>query len=347
MRRLRELAWPLALAALAAGCGQTASGGEGASAASTRVRTLTLGAYTTPREVYGREIIPAFQRWWRERTGEEMRFHESYLGSGAQARAVIGGFEADVVALSLEPDVQRLVDAGLITHDWKAGPHGGMVSRSIVVIGVRPGNPKSIRDWDDLRRAGIQVLTPSPRTSGGAMWNIAAVWGAATRGRAGGGAPPETVVGEIMRNVPIMDKGARESMLTFESGVGDAAITYENEVLVAQQAGRAMDYVIPSSTILIENPAAVVDVYAEQHGNRDVAAAFVAFLGTPEVQRMFARYGLRSVDPAVVEETAAQYAAPADLFTVRDLGGWTALTERLFAPGGVFDRATERLAEAR
>lgn len=321
------------------GCGPADAADE-AAAQAPAVRTLTLAAYTTPREVYGREIIPAFQKMWKEKTGQEVRFQESYLGSGAQARAVIGGFEADVVALSLEPDLQKLVDAGLVRPEWKNGKYGGMVSRSIVVLGVRPGNPRGIRDWDDLRKPGINVLTPSPKTSGGAMWNVAALHGAVARGHAGGGAQPEAVLGEVLRNVSIMDKGARESMITFESGVGDVAITYENEALVARQSGKQMDYVIPKSTILIENPVAVVDTYADKHGNRDVAEAFVAFLSTPEVQRMYARYGLRAVDEAVAAETAAQYPRVTDLFTIRDLGGWPALTAQLFDPGAAFDRAS-------
>lgn len=327
------------LLTVAGGCGP-ADAADDAAAKAPSVRTLTLAAYTTPREVYGREIIPAFQKMWKEKTGQEVRFQESYLGSGAQARAVIGGFEADVVALSLEPDLQKLVEAGLVRPEWKNGPNGGMVSRSIVVLGVRPGNPKGIRDWDDLRKPGVNVLTPSPKTSGGAMWNVAALHGAVARGHAGGGAQPEAVLGEVLRNVSIMDKGARESMLTFESGVGDVAITYENEAIVAREAGKAMDYVIPRSTILIENPVAVVDTYADKHGNRDVAEAFVAFLSTPEVQRMYARYGLRAVDQAVAAETASQYPRVTDLFTIRDLGGWPALTEQLFASGATFDRAS-------
>lgn len=335
------------LAACGGDAGSEAGAGAGGAPRAPAVRTVVLGAYTTPREVYGREIIPAFQRHWKEKTGQEVRFQESYLGSGAQSRAVIGGFEADVVALSLDPDVQKIADAGLIKHDWRAGPTGGMVSRSVVVLGVRPGNPKGIRDWDDLRREGVQVLTPSPRTSGGAMWNIAALHGAVSRGRAGRGGQPEAVLRDVLGHVSIMDKGARESMLTFEGGVGDVVITYENEVLVARQAGKAMDYVIPRSTILIENPVAVVDEYVDKHGTRDVAEAFVAFLQTPEVQRMYARYGLRAVDEAVARETAAQYPAVPDLFTIRDLGGWPAVTKALFDQGALFDRASAGVRTAR
>jgi sulfate/thiosulfate transport system substrate-binding protein len=310
------------------------------------VRTLTLGGYTTPREVYGRRILPAFQKHWKATTGEEVRFRESYLGSGAQARAVVGGFEADVAALSLEPDIETVRQAGLITRDWKGGAHRGMVSRSIVVIAVRAGNPKGIRDWADLRRPGIRVLTPNPRTSGGAMWNIAAMYGAALRGGTpvarGDSAGAEGLLRDVLRNVDVMDKGARESMITFERGVGDAAITYENEVLVARQAGKAVDYVVPRSTILIENPVAVVDAYAEKHGTRDLADAFVRFLGTAEAQRAYAEYGLRPVDEQVTP--ARPLPAVGDLFTIADMGGWPAVARTIFADGGVFDRASNRVA---
>ena len=352
LSRLVRPAAALLLAAAAA-CGgsadaEEAPGGGAEKGGAPRVRTLTLGAYTTPREVYGERIIPAFQRHWMERTGEDVRVQESYLGSGAQARAIKEGFEADVAALSLEPDIQVLVDAGLVRPEWKNGPSGGMVTRSIVVIGVRPGNPKGIREWSDLAKPGVEVLTPNPRTSGGAMWNVAALYGAALRGNApgaGNGAQgAEALVAGVLPRVRVMDKGARESMLTFESGVGDAIITYENEALVARKAGKEMDYVIPRSTIRIENPVAVVHEYAEKHGNLDVAQGFVDFLATPEVQRMFAEYGLRPVDRTVEGEVAARFPAVADLFTIADLGGWPQVTQTLFAQGAVFDRASARLA---
>ena len=338
--RLCHALLPLALGstALLCGCGDTEPG----KLAATPVRTLTLGAYTTPREAYGKAIVPAFQRYWRDKTGEEVRFEESYLGSGAQARAIVGGFEADVAALSLEADVETIARAGLITRDWKAGPHQGMVTRSIVVIAVPAGNPKGIHDWDDLLRPGLSVLTPNVRTSGGAMWNVCAIYGAALRGATaalkGDAAAAEVLLGGVLRNVNIMDKGARESIVSFEKGLGDAAITYENEVMVGRQAGRAYDYVVPRATILIENPAAVVDTYAEKHGNRDLADAFVAFLTSPAAQRTFTEYGLRPVDADVAEQTKTQFPAVPDLFTIRDLGGWPTAARTLFAPGGVYDR---------
>ena len=317
--------------------------GEEASAGSaTAARTLTLGAYTTPREVYGREILPAFAREWKTKTGEDLRFEESYLGSGAQARAIVGGFEADVVALSLEPDIEQIARAKLITHDWRAMPNRGIVSRSIVVIAVRAGNPKRIADWDDLRRAGVEVVTPNPRTSGGAMWNIAAMYGAALRGGtsapAGDSAAAARLLGDVLKNVIIMDKGARESLITFEKGIGDAAITYENEVIVARQSGQKVDYVVPRATIIIENPVAVVDAYADAHGNRALADAFVRFLATPDAQKAYGRYGLRPVGPSTTADSANTLPVVQSPFSIADLGGWPAVMASLFGSDGVFER---------
>jgi sulfate transport system substrate-binding protein len=305
--------------------------------------TLILGAYTTPREAYG-QLIPIFQQQWQDKTGQVIGFEESYLGSGAQSRAIVEGFEADVAALSLEADINRIERAGLITHDWRATPSRGMVSDSIVVFAVRPGNPKGIRDWADLARPGIQILTPNPKTSGGAMWNILALYGAARRGfvegvPAGDDAAAAEFLKAVFRNVTVMDKGARESITNFEKGVGDVAITYENEVLVGQQGGQDYEMVIPRSTILIENPIAVIDSYAEKHGTREAAEAFVAFLVTREAQEVFAQHGLRSIDPGVAEATQAQYPPIEDLFTIEEFGGWDAATPAFFGDDGIFTRA--------
>jgi sulfate transport system substrate-binding protein len=334
----------LAIAPMA--CRNSKSEDKAASSAQPSVqktRTLTLGAYTTPREPYGKAILPAFQKLWQEKKGEAVKFDESYLGSGAQARAIVGGFEADVAALSLEADIKKIAEAGLITSDWKATPTKGMVTRSIVVIGVRPGNPKAIKDWPDLAKPGFKVLTPNVRTSGGAMWNILAIWGAAQRGKAGvpagDTAGAVALLGGIIKNVQIMDKGARESMLTFENGIGDAIITYENEVLVAKKSGKAYDYVVPPSTILIENPVAVVDKYATKHQATDVAQAFVEFLTTKPAQEAFASFGYRPVNADVEKATAGQFPAVSDLFTIADLGGWDEVGKTVFGPGGAYEKA--------
>jgi sulfate transport system substrate-binding protein len=314
--------------------------------ASKEARSIALGAYTTPREAYGRSILPAFRALWHERTGRDLEFRASYLGSGAQARAIIGGFEADVAALSLEPDIEKIREAGLIRHDWKAGEYGGMVTSSIVVIGVRENNPKNIHTWQDLARPDVEVLTPNVRTSGGAMWNVLAIYGAAIRGKAGVPAGDRDaaidLLASILRNVRIMDKGARESMLTFERGVGDAVITYENEILVGRAEGNRYEYVTPDSTILIENPVALIDANVERHGTREVAEAFVDFLRTPEAQRSYAKHGLRPVVQSVASEVQGQFAPVDDVFTIRDLGDWPEAQRLLFDQGGVYDQALER-----
>ena len=305
--------------------------------------TLILGAYTTPREAYA-EIIPMFQAYWLAETGEQVTFEESYLGSGAQSRAVVDGFEADIVALSLEADITRIENAGLITHDWKTGDYKGIVSTSIVAFAVRDGNPLGIEDWDDLAQPGIEILTPNPQTSGGAMWNMLALYGAALRGEISGVPADDAEAAaafmvEVLSNVSVMDKAARDSIVNFEMGVGDLAITYENEVLVGRQSGQIYDLVIPSSTILIENPAAVVDEYVDKHGTREVAESFIEFLYTREVQEVYSRYGLRAVDPDVAAATAGEYPPVEDLFTVEYFGGWAQATPEIFGEQGVFTNA--------
>ena len=325
----------LSASVLLPGCGGTPNRGENKA-------TLTLAAYTTPREAYGKAIIPAFQKYWREKTGQEVVFQESYQASGAQSRAIVGGFEADVAALSLEGDIDRVAEAGLITHEWKARHAGGMVSTSIVVIAVRRGNPKNIRDWTDLTQPGLNVLTPDPKTSGGAQWNINALYGAALRGFAGSAKDDPAAAQEfllaVFRNVSVMDKGARESITNYERGVGDVAITYENEVLVGQLAGHTYEYVIPRSTILIENPVALIDKNVDKHGVREVAEAFVNFLWTQEAQRAYADYGLRPVDPEVSLQVKDRFPAVPDLWKIDYLGGWAKVAEEIYGAQGVYTK---------
>jgi sulfate/thiosulfate transport system substrate-binding protein len=309
--------------------------------------TLTLAGYSTPREAYGKGIIPAFKKYWKEKTGQDVEFQESYQGSGAQSRAIIGGFEADIAALSLEADTDKIAEAGLITHDWKSKPNRGMVSTSVVVIAVRKGNPKGIRDWPDLSRPGLNIIAPDPKTSGGAQWNVNAIYGAALRGAAGvpkdDPAAAKQFLKDVFRNVSILDKGARESITTYEKGIGDVAITYENEVLVGRQAGQNYDYVIPHSTILIENPVALVDKYVDKHGVRQAAEAFVNFLWEKESQRAYAKYGLRPVDPDVAKEGQGQYPPVEDLWKIDFLGGWARVSREIYGPDGVYTKVFEEL----
>ncbi len=313
--------------------------------------TLTLGAYTTPREAYGK-IIPLFQKMWKDKTGQDVSFEESYLGSGAQSRAIIGGFEADIAALSLDSDVQAIANAGLITHDWKSKGPNGEVSDSVVVLAVRKGNPKNIKDWNDLTQKGLNILTPDPATSGGAQWNVMAMFGAAKRGFVQGVAKDDDqaaygFVKSVFANVSVLDKGARESITNYEKGVGDVAITYENEVLVGRMSGQDYEYVIPRSTILIENPVAVVDKYVDKHGTRAVAEAFRDFLWTKEAQQVFAQYGLRSVDPDVAKQTKSQFPDVQDLFQITYFGGWPAVTKQYFSANGVYAKLIQEVQAAK
>ncbi len=310
--------------------------------------TLTLGAYTVPKEAYQKEIIPAFQKYWLEKTGQQIKFQESYIASGAQSRAIIGGFEADIAALSLEKDVDRLMEAGLITHDWKSRKYNGFVTRSVVAIAFRPGNPKNIKDWEDLAKPDVSVLYPSPKTSGGAMWDVNAIYGAGLKmSEVKNGLVDEAfaknLLKSIQRNVKVMDKSGRESVTTFENGIGDALITYENEILLRNMQGREMPFVIPDATILIENPVAIIDINVDKHQNRAVAEAFVEFMLASESQRAFARYGFRPVDEQVAIEFSQKYPQPKHLFDIEYLGGWDNVHESIYGTNGVWTKAMEEL----
>jgi sulfate transport system substrate-binding protein len=308
---------------------------------------LILGAYTTPREAYNK-INPLFQAQWKEKTGQDVIIEGSYQGSGAQSRAIVEGFEADVAALSLEADINRIEKAELITHDWHAVGAKGMVSTSIVVLGVRKGNPLGIKDWADLAEPDVEILTPNAKTSGGAMWNILALYGAAQRGFVegvpkGDEAAAQAFLLAVLKNVKVMDKGARESITNYEQGVGNVIITYENEILVGQKGGQDYEYIIPRSTILIENPVAVIDSYVDKHGTREVAQAFVDFLFTRAAQEIFAEYGLRSVDPEVAKATADRYPPVEDLFTIEHFGGWSQATPEFFGDDGIYNKVISQV----
>jgi len=283
--------------------------------------TLTLVGYSTPREAY-EAIIPLFQAMPE---GAGVQFETSFAGSGEQSRAVEGGLPADIVALSLEPDITRLIEPGLVAEDWNADEYNGMVSDSVVVLATRPGNPKGITGWDSLLEEGVEVITANPLTSGGARWNILAGYGAQLEQ----GKSEEEAVGylhQLFSHVPVLDKSARESLATFAGGKGDVLIAYENEAITAQQKGEPLEYVIPDQTILIENPIAVVteSAYPEQ------AQAFIDFLRTPEAQRVFGEKGYRSILPEVLGEF--DYPQPSGLFTIADLGGWSEANPKLFDP---------------
>ncbi|MFE9278226.1 sulfate ABC transporter substrate-binding protein [Paenibacillus glucanolyticus] len=323
---------------LVAGCASDDPAGEEVTSPSGE-RTLVLGAYSVVRDAMS-EIIPAFQAEWKEQTGEIINFQESYEASGTQARAITGGFEADVTLLAMEGDVDKLVRSGLVDPEWKSQPYSGMVTRSIVVLGTREGNPKGIQDFDDLTRSDVKVLYPNPKTSGGAQWDINAIYGAGLKQSEENGkrdpAQAKAFLEAVHRNVESLDKSGRASMAAFEYGVGDVIVTYENELLARIAQGVQYDIVVPEHTMLIENPAAVVERFADKHGNQDVAAAFVDYLRTPDAQNIFVKYGFRPVEESVLAQTKHQFANPPGLFDIEYLGGWDQVRETLYSRRGVW-----------
>ena len=308
----------LALSAIAAAAFATlvACGGGGGSA-------VALVAYSTPREAYA-ELIPAFQK---TAAGKDVKFDESYGSSGEQSRGVEAGLPADVVEFSLEPDMTRLVDAGLVAKDWNQNQYEGFVTKSVVVLVVRKGNPKGITGWTDLTKPGVEVIEPNPFTSGGAKWNIMAAYGAQLKmGKSKDEA--KAYLKDLFDHVPVQDKSAREALQTFIGGKGDVLLSYENEAIAAQQVGEDVEYIVPPQTIFIENPLAVT----KDAASSDVAKAFYDFLYTLEAQQIFVSKGYRPVVDGVAG--ADKFPTPADLFTINDLGGWAQVNDAFFASDG-------------
>jgi len=306
-----------------AGCGGSSS--DDAAPAGADGGNVRLVAYSTPREAYAKLID-----LYTSGKGEGVSFDQSYGSSGEQSRAVEAGLRADVVAFSLEPDMQRLVEPGIVPADWDAGEHKGMVTDSVVVFMVRKGNPKGIKTWDDLANEGVEVVTPNPFTSGGARWNVMAGYGAQLeQGKTE--AQARDYLRKLFANVVVQDKSARESLTTFAAGKGDVLLAYENEAIFAERQGQPFEYVVPDQTILIENPVAAT---------KDASAAgkgFAEFLLTDEAQKVFGDEGYRPVSKTVLD--TFDFPTPAGLFTIADVGGWdTVQTE-------FFDRETGFMAE--
>lgn len=309
----------VALAAIwLSGCGGDDSGSGDTSAGDGGTK-LTLVAYSTPKEVY-EKLIPAFQA---TDAGKGVEFEQSYGASGEQSRNVEAGLPADYVAFSLAPDVDRLVKADLVDADWASSKYDGMVSDSVVVFFVRPGNPKNIRTWDDLLRDDVEVLTPNVFTSGGAKWNTMAAYGAQLQL---GKTPQQATdyLTKLYANVSVQDKSARESLQTFVGGKGDVLLGYENEAILAKAKGESIDYVVPDETLLIENPAAITT----DSKSPEAAQAWLEYVKSPEAQKVFGEAGYRPVDPDVAK--TFDFPTPPKLFTIADLGGWSKVNDEFF-----------------
>ena len=311
-----------------------------ASGAAAKTVTLLNVSYDPTRELY-QEINTAFARQWKAKTGDTVVVQQSHGGSGKQARAVVAGLEADVVTLALAHDIDAIAEAGMLPRSWQSRlPEHSAPFTSTIVFVVRKGNPKGIHDWPDLLKPGIAVVTPNPKTSGGARWNYLAAWGYALRQPGGDEAKARAFVAALMRQVPILDTGARAATVSFvERGIGDALLAWESEALYATRELKpaALELVVPSASILAEPPVAVVDRVAEKHGTRAVAQAYLEFLYSPEGQEIGARHYYR---PRLAE-VAKKYGdrlPKLELFTIDAVfGGWAKAQQRHFAEGGEFD----------
>jgi sulfate/thiosulfate transport system substrate-binding protein len=334
----------------------SAAGPQPDSAAAPRTVELLNVSYDPTREMY-REFNSAFARHWADETGQSVQVQMSHAGSGSQARAVIDGLDADVVTLALAYDVDAIrLHAQRLQPDWqKRLPENSAPYTSTIVLLVRSGNPKGIRDWSDLVKPGVEVITPNPKTSGGARWNYLAAWGFALQQELGdldefdsapadkveaAQAAAKTFVSELFRHVPVLDRGARASTNTFvQRGIGDVLLAWENEALlaIAEMGDDALEIVVPSVSILAEPTVALVDAVVDRKGTRKVAAAYLEYLYTPEGQDIVARHYFRPRNEEVLTKYADQYPS-VELFTIDEIfGGWTRAQEEHFNDGGVFD----------
>lgn len=337
---------PLLLLLLSLGCSKQEDGANLAHAQSTpaapkEVSILNV-SYDPTRELYA-EVNPLFVNHWKEKTGQEVTIKQSHGGAGKQARSVIDGLEADVVTLALAYDIDMMHEiAQLVPKNWQSRlPSNSTPYTSTIVFLVKKDNPKGIQDWSDLVREGVQVITPNPKTSGGARWNYLAAWVYALRQNGNDEAKARDFVRRLYKNVPVLDSGARGSTTTFvERGIGDVLLAWENEaLLVVSTLGKGrFDLVVPPSSILAEPPVTVIDKYAQKHGTQDVSQAYLEFLYTPQVQQIVAKHFYRPRDEGAAKNSAHIF-PKLSLFTVDEaVGGWQAAQKTHFSDGGVFDQ---------
>jgi len=300
-------------------------------------------SYDPTREFY-QDFNAEFARHWKEKTGETVTIKQSHGGSGKQARAVIDGLQADVVTLALAYDIDAIAERSqLIPADWqKRLPHNSSPYTSTIVFLVRKGNPKGIKDWNDLVKPDIGVITPNPKTSGGARWNYLAAWGYALRQNGGDEAKAREFVGQLLKNVKVLDSGARGSTTTFvERGIGDVLLAWENEAFLAvrELGPEKFEIVVPSVSILAEPPVTLVDKNAEKRGTTKVAQAYLEFLYSPVGQKLAARHYYRPSEPQHADPADLERFTKVELFTIEDVfGGWQKAQKTHFADGGVFDQ---------
>jgi sulfate transport system substrate-binding protein len=329
----------MAMTACAGGGASDSVGDEGSAApAAAKTVTLSLYAYAVPKVGFDK-VIPGFNA---TEAGKGVTFQQSYGASGDQSRKVAAGASADVVNFSVEPDVTRLVDAGLVDKSWNAGEHKGIPFGSVVTIVVRKGNPKGIKGWDDLLEPGVEVVTPNPFSSGSAKWNLLAPYADKSNGGANKAAGLAYIDKLVTEHVKVQPKSGREATETFLQGTGDVLLSYENEALFAEGKGDPVEHVTPAVTFKIENPVAALKT--SKHAAE--AKAFVDYLYTPAAQKLWAEQGFRPVDPSVAAEFASKFPQPEKLWTIEDLGGWKSVDGTLFKKGSgdiavIYDKATK------
>lgn len=297
-------------------------------------------SYDPTRELYA-SYNEAFAKYWKDKTGQTVTFQQSHGGSGKQARAVIDGLQADVVTLALGYDIDAISDTGLIDAKWQSeNKQDSAPYTSTIVFLVRKGNPKGIKDWNDLVKPGVQVITPSPKSSGGARWNFLAAWGYALKQNNEDAEAAKDFVSKLYKNVPVLDSGARGSTTTFvEREIGDVLITWENEALLSQKEFGADKYeiVYPSLSILAQPAVAVVDKNVDKHGTREVSEAYLQYLYSDEGQELAAKNFYRPINKDIAAKYADQF-KPLDLINIDKFNGWRAAQQKFFADGGVFDQ---------
>lgn len=302
--------------------------------------TLLNASYDPTRELY-KDVNQAFTAQWKAQHGDTVTIQMSHGGSGKQARSVVEGLPADVVTLALAYDVDAVADHGLIAKDWqKRLPDNASPYTSTIVFLVRKGNPKGIKDWPDLLKSGVKVITPNPKTSGGARWNFLAAWGYALKQPGGNEARAQAFVRDLYRHVPVLDTGARGATNTFvQRGIGDVLLAWENEALLSQrELGKdGFQIVLPSISILAEPPVALVGKNVDQHGTREVAEAYLKFLYSPQGQELEAKHFYRPRSAEVERKYAAQF-PKVNTFTIDELGGWRQAQVKFFADGAIFDQ---------
>lgn len=298
-------------------------------------------SYDPTRELY-QDVNKAFAEQWKKKTGEELTIKQSHGGSGKQSLSIQHGLAADVATLALAYDIDVLADEGLLPKNWQTRlPDNSSPYTSTIVFLVKKGNPKHIKDWNDLVRSDVQVITPNPKTSGGARWNYLAAWGYALKKNGGNEAKARAYVAELFKHVPVLDSGARGATLTFtQRGLGDVLLAWENEAVLAvkEMGPDKFDIVTPSISILAEPPVAVVDKVVDKKGTRKQAEAYLKFLYTPEGQTIAAQNYYRPRDPKIAAKYASQF-PKVKLFTLKDVfGDWRSAQKKHFADGGVFDQ---------